>query len=645
MRRKHTYTLLLPTLIAGSFLQGFAQSTRDSLGSERLVEDVVVTGTQTPRTLKKLPIITRIISRPELERLAPRSAADALQMSLPGINVSAHGAQYRVSVQGFSGDHVLFLVDGERLTSEGNGVVDLNRIDMTSVERIEMISGAASALYGSSAIGGVINFITRRAHDRHELSASCDYSSEGTTRCSASGLLVRGVFSSMTSLSYINQKGYEVTTQGRHPDVTPVLGSKSLNLSQTLRYRSADLQRELNGYFRYGYRDQDGDALSHSHYLSHSMGGQAYQAFGDLHNLRLDYNHELYNRDRILTSSGDRSPIFHFTGNTLRLQYNFGAEEKTPVLINAGLEFYQEQLRSDRFTTATTRHRATTGTLYTQAEWHLWPKLSFVTGFRLDSHSSFGTHFSPRASVLYQLGRVRLRTSYAEGFRAPSVKEQFMDWDHFGMFFIKGSEHLRPEVSRMLSFSPEWQTSHLSLTGIASYNVISNQIGTQMTRSTNTYNYTNVSEQSRLLNLQTSLRLKLPLGLTFYGDYSYIYDFSRAESRANGQPFAPLRPHNYTTSLSYERNAGRSCHLTATYSLRGAGSITLSELDESTGKYSYFEHEGYLLSRINLSARYKQRVTFTIGVDNLSDYHPTQVNITGSLSPGRTFFTSLSYHL
>ena len=220
-----------------------------------------------------------------------------------------------------------------------------------------------------------------------------------------------------------------------------------------------------------------------------------------------------------------------------------------------------------------------------------------------------------------------------------------MDWDHFGMFFIKGSEHLRPEVSRMLSFSPEWQTSRLSLTGIASYNVISNQIGTQMTRSTNTYNYTNVSELSRLLNLQTSLRLKLPLGLTFYGDYSYIYNFSRAESRANGQPFAPLRPHNYTTSLSYERNAGRSCHLTATYSLRGAGSITLSELDESTGKYSYFEHEGYLLSRINLSARYKQRVTFTIGVDNLSDYHPTQVNITGSLSPGRTFFTSLSYHL
>ena len=201
MRCKHTYIFLLPSLLAGSFTQGFAQSVSDSLAQDHRVEDVVVTGTQTPRTLKKLPIITRIISRTELDRLAPRSAADALQMSLPGINVTAHGAQYRVSVQGFSGDHVLFLVDGERLTSEGNGVVDLNRIDMANVERIELISGAASALYGSNAIGGVINFITRRARHKEELSATFDHSSEGVTRYSASGQIVRGAFSSMTSIS------------------------------------------------------------------------------------------------------------------------------------------------------------------------------------------------------------------------------------------------------------------------------------------------------------------------------------------------------------------------------------------------------------------------------------------------------------
>ena len=99
------------------------------------------------------------------------------------------------------------------------------------------------------------------------------------------------------------------------------------------------------------------------------------------------------------------------------------------------------------------------------------------------------------------------------------------------------------------------------------------------------------------------------------------------------QPF-PTRPRRGVTAIS-----------TATYALRGAGSVMLSELDETTGKYSYFEHEGYLLSRMSVSARYKHRLTITVGADNLFDYHPTQVNITGSLSPGRTFFSSLTYNL
>ena len=170
----------------------------------------------------------------------------------------------------------------------------------------------------------------------------------------------------MTSISYIDQAAYSVATQGTQPETTPVMGSKSLNLSQRLRYRTSDLRRELTGYIRYGYRDQDGDGLRRNKYLSHSLGGQAYQAFGELHNLRLDYNHELYNRDNFLSVSKERTPIFHFTGNTVRLQYNFGAEEKTPVLVNAGIELYHERLRSERFTTAATRHQATAGTIKLQ---------------------------------------------------------------------------------------------------------------------------------------------------------------------------------------------------------------------------------------------------------------------------------------
>jgi len=640
-----------PLLIFSTLVWSFtphlsAQSkTPDSLAHEHTLEGVVVTGTQTPRSLKKLPIITQVISRKDLERLNPRSATDALQMSMPGINVTTHGAQSRVTVQGFSGDHILFLVDGERLTSEGNGVVDLSRIDLSSIERIEVVRGAASALYGSNAIGGVINFITKRAQAPHEYTLSYDYSGEGTNRYNGSAQFRRRGFSALTSASYIDQSAYRIGTSSLRQESTPVLGSKSLNLMQTLRYRSSDLSNELYGYLRYGHRDQDGNDVSRNQYRSHSFGGRAYHAFSDLHNLRLDYNHELYHRYRDSIYSGQRVPIFDFTGQTIRLQYNYGAEGRSPVLVNTGVEVLLEDLRGDKFSSATTRHRAQFYTLYGQGEWHILPQLSAVGGFRMDVHSVFGGHFSPRASLLYSLKNVRLRASYSEGFRSPSIKEQYMDWDHLGMFFIKGTKGLRPEVSRMISLSPEWQTTHFNLTGIASYSVIYHQIGSVYVQDENAYHYTNVSKATRLVNLQTSLRAQLPWGFSFNGDYSYIHDFSKAEDRANGQPFAPLRPHNYTANLSYERKAGSSLRLQATYSLRGAGGVTLSEYNGLSQAYTYVYHEGYALSRISLAAQYKGRLRLTLGLDNLFDHHPDQVNITGSLSPGRTFFGSLSYTL
>ena len=167
-----------------------------------------------------------------------------------------------------------------------------------------MVRGAASALYGSNAIGGVINFITKRAQAPHEYTLSYDYSGEGTNRYNGSAQFRRGGFSALTSASYIDQSAYRIGTSSLRQESTPVLGSKSLNLMQTLRYRSSDLSNELYGYLRYGHRDQDGNDVSRNQYRSHSFGGRAYHAFSELHNLRLDYNHELYHRYRDSIYSG-----------------------------------------------------------------------------------------------------------------------------------------------------------------------------------------------------------------------------------------------------------------------------------------------------------------------------------------------------
>ena len=123
------------------------------MAHDHTLSGVVVTGTQTPRLLKKLPIMTQVITERDLQRINPRSAADALQMSIPGVNVTMHGAQYRVTIQGMSGDYILFLVDGEKISSEGNGVVDLNRIDMSTIRvRLSYRLVSATSIYISSSV-------------------------------------------------------------------------------------------------------------------------------------------------------------------------------------------------------------------------------------------------------------------------------------------------------------------------------------------------------------------------------------------------------------------------------------------------------------------------------------------------------------
>ncbi|MDY5609651.1 MAG: TonB-dependent receptor plug domain-containing protein, partial [Sodaliphilus sp.] len=128
------------------------------------LDEVVVTGTRTPKFLKDTPIQTRVINAKEIARLDATNVQDLLQQELPGVEFTyAMNQQTHLNFSGFGGQGVLFLVDGERLAGETMDDVDFTRLSMDNVERIEIVKGAASALYGSNATGGVINIITKKS--------------------------------------------------------------------------------------------------------------------------------------------------------------------------------------------------------------------------------------------------------------------------------------------------------------------------------------------------------------------------------------------------------------------------------------------------------------------------------------------------
>ncbi len=154
----------LPLLAAAQVQHGsvVAETQLDSIFRQYDLDEVVVTGTRTPKFLKDTPIQTRVITSADIAKLDATNVQDLLQQELPGVEFSySMNQRTHLNFSGFGGQSILFLVDGERLAGETMDDVDFTRLTMDNVERIEIVKGAASALYGSSASGGVINIITK----------------------------------------------------------------------------------------------------------------------------------------------------------------------------------------------------------------------------------------------------------------------------------------------------------------------------------------------------------------------------------------------------------------------------------------------------------------------------------------------------
>lgn len=164
---KTTALLLACALSMGIYAQNDKQLhdfERDTI----VLSQVVVTGTRTPKTLADAPVATRVITSKDIERTDATDIQDLLTQELPGVEFSyAMNQQTHLNFSGFGGQSILFLVDGERLAGETMDDVDFSRLLMAGVERIEIVKGAASALYGSNAEGGVVNIITKENGGRH----------------------------------------------------------------------------------------------------------------------------------------------------------------------------------------------------------------------------------------------------------------------------------------------------------------------------------------------------------------------------------------------------------------------------------------------------------------------------------------------
>ena len=655
--RKQIYFLVCAFLLCSSAFgqnsvsQPNANTQQDTTLMKQVdVDDVVITSDRQLRPLRNVPVITHVVRSEEIQRINPRSMVDVIEFILPGIEYSLHGSQERLSIQGLSADYVLFLVDGERITNEGSSSVDLNRIDPSNIERIEMVRGSASALYGSNAIGGVINIITRTAKRPVEASYTGLYDSQMVQRHNGYFGIKQKGFQSTTTGGWSFQDTYGLRIKDAR-DTAVVPGNEIWNVGQKLGYSTPTGRFKVEANGTYNNREQFGEVNGfYNHYKFYKVGGNAQYRFNDAYNLDIAYNHDGYARDEVmeLGPRKGRRPVYSYLTHTSRVQFNAKPWGEGLPTFNLGFESVNERTKGDRFKDQSKYRSASTYTGYLQTEWRALEKLTLTGGVRYDLHSQFKGYATPRIAAMWREKYFAVRGSFSTGFRSPTLKELFMEWTHAGGggFVIQGNENLKPETSNMFALSPEFTYGKFNISSTFYYNVFRNRIEQEWLEigGTRYLKYLNYSGSSWIAGVQTILVYHVLSNLDLRLNHSYVHDIYEVKDK-NGDAFdvSQVRPHTATAAVNYRYTFKKDFAVGTDVSGRFYGSLHAAFRTSDTDLlYAYRDYPSYYTLRASLYASWKNHATLTFGCENLLDYVAEQVSVVTSLSPGRSFYVALS---
>ena len=445
-----------------------AESENDTAETDRTVlEPVVVTATKTPKNLKDTPVITNLITRAEIEATGAENIGEVLEHTA-GIIIHRDGHGDGVQLQGLGSEYVLILVDGEPQVGRIAGKLDMARLAVENVERIEIVKGATASLFGNAALGGVINIITRKATSPFSVQVSQNFEQNSTRDSRGTLEFQRDKLNTLLTLSRNRRNPIDLDTA----DLTTTIdGYTNITGSARTEYQLTQTTRLL---FSGQYFTQNQEGISES-------GPTVFDRFGDIENFSgsLGIAREFGNNTpstppMLLTGKiyatryDDESTVIdRKTAETSSSNLNIQDMVKSEVQfdttlwrkhqITLGGEVVLENLQSQRITGG--ERGILTNALFAQNEFRPISAFALVIGGRLDNHSVYGTHFSPKLSTLYRMtDNLRLRFSYGQGFRAPDFKNLYLDFTNVTAGYqVLGNPNLQPESSHNWNLGAEYQ--------------------------------------------------------------------------------------------------------------------------------------------------------------------------------------------
>ncbi len=459
---------------------------------------VVVTGSGHHQRLKSTATPVHVLGRQEIKEQGITTFDGVLTRMMPQVSMAPNSMGTFLRLNGLGNKYILILINGQKLTGDISNNVDLNRINMARVKRIEVLDGAASSLYGSDAIAGVINIITDQP-TRDLVSVTSD------TRVSGHGQLTENIaldiykngFGSYTSFSRdqadsyrINDveyvKGSETETQ---PTIAPFFTGYRANLvGQKFTYAPNE-QLALNAGIDYSYKITDRpetqpDIIGGTDYEMRYKGlrwnvGGIYK-FTSRNSLQADFTVDRFRYGKQYDVATKTYAIDEYVQSKKQRSMEGQLKAIVGLMKNSttirGADWRKDYLTA---TSGNINQNVYTAAAFAQHEMLFFDRLTATVGLRLTYHETFNWHLTPKATLMYAPGNFRLRATYSAGFRAPGLDELY--YHYFSVNrgkaqIIFGNKDLKPEKSNYFSLNAEYRSNILAVSVTGFMNRINDMV-------------------------------------------------------------------------------------------------------------------------------------------------------------------------
>ncbi|WP_159064840.1 TonB-dependent receptor plug domain-containing protein [Thaumasiovibrio subtropicus] len=565
------------------FFSAIATSSAVVVANPSSDEVVVITGTRTERSLLDVPVRTEVVTQEQIANMHARDLEEALK-NVPGLNlVPIHGKSgSEIHIQGIDGNRVLVLVDGMPVSASTGSKVDVTQIGVSNIKQIEIVKGAVSALYGSEAMGGVVNVITKPPKQERDLRLTIDGGTYGDH--DVSDALVNDSSYNVFAHQKVGQGYFQFSADHRvkgGSDLDPSTyvfecdeGTKT-NLSLVAGYEfdnggriklipswyREDISKDYEEFspgvgHLYRVKEEVATRANVSlHYTGpvaewgYFTGYYIHESFEDDTNKDIKSTAEIEDprSAKIQSNKADAQLDIDVLDNHLLTIGTVAYEASLQQRINGKSELDKEKVERDNIE------------FYLQDAILLTDELEILPGFRYQRDSDFGSHFTPKFNLMYQPEVLagydfKVRAGVGKGYKVPTLKERYFVFDHSAIgYMILGRPDLQPESSTSYQLGFDMSLSEKVRIDVNFFqNRLENLITTDRDAllserlALDVFRYTNKAK-ARTQGFDSSLALNVSDNFTSNISYGYL----EAVDRSTGKTLSRRPEHQVKLKLNY----------------------------------------------------------------------------------------------